>query len=107
MVEYGVASRFAASLLPPAITINAEGRSPFVLECDHASNRIPEPYNDLGLSAIERLRHIAWDPGALSVSRNLVELLDAPLVHSTVSRLVIDCNRTHDAPDLIPTLSED
>ena len=106
MVEYGVASRFAASLLPPAITINAEGRSPFVLVCDHASNRIPEPYEDLGLSAIERLRHIAWDPGALSVARTLVDLLDAPLVHSTVSRLVIDCNRTHDAPDLIPTLSE-
>ncbi len=107
MVEYGVASRFAASLLPPALTINAEGRSPFVLACDHASNRIPEPYGDLGLSAIERLRHIAWDPGALAVARRLVDLLDAPLVQSTVSRLVIDCNRFHDAPDLIPTRSED
>lgn len=104
MVEFE--SRYAASLLPPAITVNAEGRSPFVLVCDHASNRIPDPYGDLGLSAIDRLRHIAWDPGALAVSRQMMDLLDAPLVQSTVSRLVIDTNRFHDAPDLINPLSE-
>ncbi len=85
---------------------NARGSSPFVLVCDHASNRIPEQYGDLGLSPIERVSHIAWDPGALSVSRLLSEKLDAPLVQSTVSRLIIDCNRDLDAPDLIWTLSE-
>lgn len=102
----GVASRFAARLLPPAMTINADGASPFVFVCDHASNRIPDEYEGLGLDAVERLRHIAWDPGALAVGHVLVELLDAPLIHSTISRLVIDCNRWHDAPDLIPALSE-
>jgi predicted N-formylglutamate amidohydrolase len=106
MVGPGLASRYAASLLPPALVINAGGHSPFVLVCDHASNRVPEQYDDLGLGAIDRLRHIAWDPGALAVANKLVDLLDAPLVHSTVSRLVIDCNRDHDAPDLIPALSE-
>jgi predicted N-formylglutamate amidohydrolase len=106
MVGPGLASRYAASLLPPALVINAGGHSPFVLVCDHASNRIPEQYNDLGLGGIDRLRHIAWDPGALAVANKLVDLLDAPLVHSTVSRLVIDCNRDHDAPDLIPEMSE-
>lgn len=85
---------------------NARGRSPFVILCDHASNRIPERYGDLGLSASDRLSHIAWDPGALAVSRALSDLLDAPLVESTVSRLIIDCNRALDAPDLIWTLSE-
>lgn len=93
--------------IPPARTINAAGRSPFVIVCDHASNRIPAEYGDLGLSLIDRLRHIAWDPGALAVSLKLVEQLDAPLVQSTVSRLVVDCNRWHDAPDLIPSVSED
>jgi predicted N-formylglutamate amidohydrolase len=88
------------------MTINADGSSPFVLVCDHASNRIPAGYGDLGLSAIDRLRHIAWDPGALAVSLQLAEQLDAPLVHSTVSRLVIDCNRTHAAPELIWSVSE-
>lgn len=85
---------------------NARGASPFVIVCDHASNRIPARYGDLGLSHTERLSHIAWDPGALSVSRALSDLLDAPLVQSTVSRLIIDCNRDLDAPDLIWTLSE-
>lgn len=85
---------------------NARGASPFVIVCDHASNRIPPRYGTLGLSHIERLSHIAWDPGALAVSRALSEALDAPLVQSTVSRIVIDCNRDLDAPDLIWTLSE-
>ena len=88
------------------LVTNARGVSPFVILCDHASNRIPERYGDLGLTPSERLSHIAWDPGALAVSRVLSDLLDAPLVESTVSRLIIDCNRALDAPDLIWTLSE-
>ena len=88
------------------LVTNARGTSPFVIVCDHASNRIPQKYGDLGLSAMERVSHIAWDPGALAVSRALSDRLDAPLVQSTVSRLIIDCNRDLDAPDLIWTLSE-
>jgi predicted N-formylglutamate amidohydrolase len=85
---------------------NAEGSSPFVLVCDHASHYIPPAYGDMGLSAEERLSHIAWDPGALDVSRGLSERLDAPLVASRISRLVIDANRADDSPGLIWTLSE-
>jgi predicted N-formylglutamate amidohydrolase len=73
---------------------------------DHASNRIPPRWGDLGLTPSDRIRHIAWDPGALAVSMRLSELLDAPVVHSTVSRLVIDCNRDVDAADLVPAISE-
>ena len=94
------------SRLQPVEVNNADGSSPFVLVCDHASNRIPAPYGDLGLTLAERVSHVAWDPGALGVALKLLELLDAPLVYSTVSRLVIDANRDHDRPDLIPTLSE-
>jgi len=90
----------------PVLVTNARGASPFVIVCDHASNRIPDRYGDLGLTMTERVSHIAWDPGALAVSRGLADLLDAPLVQSTVSRLIIDCNRDLDAPDLIWTLSE-
>lgn len=90
----------------PVLIRNAEGSSPFVLVCDHASRRIPSQYGDMGLTEAERASHIAWDPGALEVSLALSELLDAPLVHSTVSRLVIDANRDLNARDLIWTLSE-
>ena len=88
------------------LVTNARGASPFVIVCDHASNRIPARYGDLGLTPTERLSHIAWDPGALAVSQRLADQLDAPLVQSTVSRIVIDCNRELNAPDLIWTLSE-
>lgn len=88
------------------LTINPNGGSPFVLVCDHASNRFPERYGNHGLSPHQRLMHIAWDPGALAVAMELADLLDAPLIHSTVSRLVIDCNRDVNAVDLIPVVSE-
>ena len=100
------APRQNADLLTPVRMVNAGGKGPFVIVVDHASNRIPPRWGDLGLPPSERIRHIAWDPGALAVSMRLSELLDAPVVHSTVSRLVIDCNRDLDAPDLVPTLSE-
>jgi predicted N-formylglutamate amidohydrolase len=85
---------------------NAGGGSPFVLVCDHAAHFIPPPYGDMGLTADERLSHIAWDPGALEVSRGLSQRLDAPLVASGISRLVIDANRDVDSPALFWTLSE-
>ncbi len=90
----------------PVVISNPEGTSPFVLVCDHASRRIPAQYGDIGLTEAERSSHIAWDPGALAISEQLVTLLDAPLVASTVSRLVIDANRDPAAPNLIWTLSE-
>lgn len=106
MVANEAGARVDAEHLPPVVTVNAAGASPFVLVCDHASNRIPQRLGDLGLTPHQRLMHIAWDPGALAVAMRLTELLDAPLVQSTVSRLVIDCNRDHDAVDLIPVISE-
>jgi predicted N-formylglutamate amidohydrolase len=85
---------------------NEGGSSPFVLVCDHASNFIPAQYGEMGLSAAERASHIAWDPGALEVSLALSARLDAPLVASRISRLVIDANRDIDSPALFWTLSE-
>ncbi|MBN9071251.1 MAG: N-formylglutamate amidohydrolase [Rhizobiales bacterium] len=85
---------------------NRAGRGRFVVICDHASNRIPERYRRLGLDLADLERHIAWDPGALPVSEGLAEALDAPLVAAGLSRLLIDCNRPLDAPDLIAEVSE-
>jgi predicted N-formylglutamate amidohydrolase len=86
---------------------NLAGTSPFVLVCDHASNYLPPEFGTLGLDASELNRHIAWDPGALPVALLMAQALDAPLVQSCVSRLVIDCNRPLDADNLFWTVSED
>lgn len=85
---------------------NAAGAGPFVLVCDHAVNDLPDGYGGLGLDAAALASHIAWDPGALGVSRAIGRALDAPLVFPRISRLVIDCNRAPDAPDSIVTVSE-
>ncbi|UVK40623.1 N-formylglutamate amidohydrolase [Mesorhizobium sp. AR10] len=85
---------------------NPGGSSPFVLTCDHASNFLPPEFATLGLPAEALSRHIAWDPGALPVARRMAEALDAALVETRISRLVIDCNRPLDAPDLVPPVSE-
>ena len=85
---------------------NRDGAGPYLLVCDHASNFIPTRFGTLGLENSELSRHIAWDPGALPVIRRMADALDATLVESGVSRLVIDCNRPLDAPDLISPVSE-
>jgi predicted N-formylglutamate amidohydrolase len=77
----------------PVVLVNANGCSSAVLVCDHASNRVPRRLGNLGLDAIQLTNHIGWDPGAADVARRLSTLLDAPLVLSGYSRLVIDCNR--------------
>jgi predicted N-formylglutamate amidohydrolase len=85
----------APALVPePAVAIErAEAPSPIIVVCDHASNHLPARYGSLGLTADDSLKHFAWDPGALQVSRRLSALLDAPLVYGCVSRLVLDVNR--------------
>ena len=40
------------------------------------------------LTEAQRNAHIAWDPGALGLSRGLAQRLDATLIHAPVSRLV-------------------
>ncbi|WP_192259034.1 N-formylglutamate amidohydrolase [Mesorhizobium caraganae] len=85
---------------------NPGGSSPFVLTCDHASNFMPAKFGTLGLPAEDLFRHIAWDPGALPVARRMAEALDATLIETRISRLIVDCNRPLDAPDLVPPVSE-
>lgn len=92
---------------PPAVeTVNADGKSPYVLLCEHASNYIPARYSKLGLDDAELGRHIAWDIGVAPIARELSQLLDAPLVLSGYSRLLIDCNRPVGVATSIPEISE-
>ncbi len=91
---------------PPYAVINPDGTSPYLLLCEHASNRIPRALGDLGLPEAERRRHIAWDIGVSALSQHLSRALDAPLFMANYSRLVIDCNRPLHAPSAIPEVSE-
>ncbi len=91
----------------PAFTLlRPGGAGAFVLVCDHASNYVPPELGDLGLTAGELTRHIAWDIGAAGVTAALSSMLDAPAILSGASRLVVDCNRQLTAASLIPEVSD-
>lgn len=92
---------------PPAVeAVNAGGRAAFLLVCDHASRRVPQALDNLGLDDALMQRHIAWDIGAAEVARGLAQHFDAPLRATGYSRLVIDCNRALDDPSSIPEVSD-
>ncbi|MDA7425168.1 N-formylglutamate amidohydrolase [Thalassococcus lentus] len=87
-------------------TIEGQSRqSRWLITCDHATNAVPPDLGgDLGLPARDMARHIAYDPGAAGVARALGAALDAPVILSNFSRLVIDPNRGEDDPTVLMRL---
>jgi predicted N-formylglutamate amidohydrolase len=90
----------------PVIVQNPGADSPYLLVCDHAGRAVPRALGDLGLPPAEFERHIAWDLGALALSRLLADKLGATLIAQPYSRLVIDCNRDPVRPDAFVTISD-
>jgi predicted N-formylglutamate amidohydrolase len=90
----------------PVAVESADAQGDVLLVCEHASRLMPDSLGTLGLDQKALDSHIAWDPGALDLSRRLSTELDAVLYHQRFSRLVYDCNRPHDAPSAIVTTSE-
>jgi len=90
----------------PVRVLRETGTSDFFLTADHAGRAIPAALGDLGVSAAERERHIAWDIGIAGVTETLSSLLDATAVLQVYSRLVIDCNRDPSWPTAMPEISE-
>ena len=68
---------------------------------DHAMRAMPDEYGDLGLPAGEFDRHIAYDIGIETVTRELAARTGAPAIMAGFSRLLIDPNRGEDDPTLI------
>ena len=90
----------------PVSLIDGDPASGLIILCDHAGNRLPAEYGDLGLPAAEFSRHIAYDPGAAAVAQALARQLGAPAALANFSRLLIDANRGTDDPTLIMRLSD-
>ena len=67
----------------------------FLVSCEHGGNRIPAPYRSLfrGYDALLDT-HRGYDFGALVMARVLASAFRAPLVTSTISRLLVDLNRS-------------
>jgi len=92
--------------VPPVSVFNRDGSARLLLVCEHASNFIPAKFENLQLAEGILHSHAALDIGAYELALAISRLLDAPLVSTTVSRLVYDCNRAFDAMGAIPEKSE-
>jgi predicted N-formylglutamate amidohydrolase len=78
----------------------------FLITCEHGGNRIPAPYRWLFLGRRALLdSHRGYDPGALDMAREMAKAFRAPLVTSTISRLLIDLNRSIGHPQFFSTVT--
>jgi predicted N-formylglutamate amidohydrolase len=73
---------------------------------DHATNIIPAELEALGLHEEQLKRHIAYDIGIESLTRELAARLNAPAILTRFSRLVIDPNRGPDDPTLVMRIAD-
>ena len=66
-----------------------------VVTCEHGGNRVPARYRPLFAGRARLLAsHAGYDRGALALARRLARALDAPLYQATVTRLLVDLNRS-------------
>lgn len=66
-----------------------------ILSCEHATNKVPDQYRPLLADCLDQLStHRGYDPGALDFAKLLAERLAAPLFAGSISRLLVDLNRS-------------
>jgi len=86
-------SLLSAAEPSPFYIQNAVSEAPVLLVCDHASCRIPESLDGMGLDPFARRCHLAVDIGAGPLTESLSDSLGVTAVLAQYSRLVVDCNR--------------
>jgi predicted N-formylglutamate amidohydrolase len=72
-----------------------------LITCEHGGNSVPVPYRGLFAGLQDMLKtHRGYDLGALLMARELSAAFKAPLVAATVTRLLVDLNRSVGHPTL-------
>jgi len=83
-------------------------RPTVILSCEHGGNRIPKRYAAAFASSTELLAsHRGFDAGALEVAKLLSKRLRVPMYGATVSRLLVDLNRSLGHPALFSAISKE
>jgi predicted N-formylglutamate amidohydrolase len=68
-----------------------------VVSCEHGGNAVPAVYRHLFADAAAQAAlasHRGWDPGSLQIGRWFARKLEAPLIVSTTTRLLVEPNRS-------------
>jgi len=77
-----------------------------IVTCEHAGNQVPEAYAPLFSGYTDILHsHRGWDPGAFEVAELLAGHLKARFFFTTITRLLIDCNRSPGNPEVFSEIS--
>ena len=77
-----------------------------LITCEHGGNRIPAKYRHYFRKHGALLQsHRGYDPGALALARDFAAAFDAELVYSTVSRLLVELNRSPHHPKLFSEIT--
>lgn len=77
-----------------------------LVTCEHGGCEVPKEWQRLFRGARDVLRsHRGLDIGALGVARRLADRVNAPLISSTTTRLLIELNRSIEHPRLFSEFS--
>ncbi len=77
-----------------------KNRMQLFLTCEHGGHEIPKSYTKYFSDHAVLSSHRGWDIGALKAARHLSVALGAPLYHATISRLLVELNRSIQHPKL-------
>ena len=77
-----------------------------VITCEHGGNRVPARYRTL-LADHQALlsSHAGYDLGTLELARRFSRHFEAPLHCATVTRLLVELNRSEHHPDLFSSIT--
>ena len=77
-----------------------------LLTVQHGGHRVPAAFAALfrGQDALLR-SHRGWDPGTLALGRTLATRLGVPLIDATITRLLVDLNRSPHNPAVFSRLT--
>lgn len=74
-----------------------------IVSCEHGGNEVPERWGELfpdDRAADVLASHRGWDRGALPLAREIGKGLGCEVHAATVTRLLVDLNRSKDTPEL-------
>lgn len=78
-----------------------------IITCEHAGNRAPNALSDCFTDTAILSNHRAYDIGALQMARIIAKKIGAPLLYTTITRLVVDCNRSIGSNELFSEFIQD
>lgn len=88
--------------------MSSSGEKPkIILTCEHAGNDVPEAYKHLFSNKEDVLyTHRGYDIGALEIAKAFEDALKTELYYTTISRLLVEANRSEDNPQLFSRFTD-